>query len=145
MLDIGGWEFLLVLVLGIIIFRPRDLPRVIQTWSGLMRRVRHNVREFQSGLEEVAREAEFDKVSDSVKTIGEPIGSVGKEIMDVLDREDDLTDLGRLNKDSAEEHFVDYDVSNFIEENEIRVPENLKKVKDNPANREENDDPEKAV
>lgn len=110
-----------------------------------MRRVRHNVREFQSGLEEVAREAEFDKVSDSVKTIGEPIGSVGKEIMDVLDREDDLTDLGRLNKDSAEEHFVDYDVSNFIEENEIRVPENLKKVKDNPANREENDDPEKAV
>ena len=38
MLDIGGWEFLLIAILGIIIIGPKELPGAIRTVTMFMRR-----------------------------------------------------------------------------------------------------------
>jgi sec-independent protein translocase protein TatB len=57
MFDIGGWEFLLIAILGIIIVGPKELPGAIRTVSMFVRRARELARDFQSGLEDVAREA----------------------------------------------------------------------------------------
>ena len=62
MFDIGGWEFLLIVILGIIIIGPKELPGAIRTVTGFVRRARELSREFQSGLEEVARQVELDKL-----------------------------------------------------------------------------------
>jgi len=40
MLDIGGWEFLLIAILGIMIIGPKELPGAIRTVSMFVRRAR---------------------------------------------------------------------------------------------------------
>ncbi len=62
MLDIGSWEFLLIVVIGLLVIGPRDLPGAIRTISGWVRRARELAREFQGGLEDIARDTEMDKV-----------------------------------------------------------------------------------
>ena len=66
MFDIGGWEFLLIAILGIIIIGPKELPGAIRTVSIFVRRARELARDFQSGLEDVAREAELDKLGEDL-------------------------------------------------------------------------------
>lgn len=66
MLDIGGWEFLLIVVLGIIVIGPRDLPGAVRTVMAFVRRAREMAREFQSGLEDIARETDLQRVADEV-------------------------------------------------------------------------------
>ena len=55
MFDIGGWEFLVIAVLASVIIGPKDLPatvRMVTTWLG---RLRGFARDFQSGLDDIAR------------------------------------------------------------------------------------------
>ena len=56
MFDIGGWEFLVVIVIAIIVIGPKDLPGTIRTVTGWIRKARELAREFQSGLDDLARE-----------------------------------------------------------------------------------------
>lgn len=68
MFDIGGWEFLIVIVIAIIVIGPKDLPGTIRTVTGWIRRARELAREFQSGLEDLARETDMDKVKDDIQS-----------------------------------------------------------------------------
>ena len=69
MFDIGGWEFLLIAILGIIVVGPKELHRAIRTVRIFIAKTRNLTRDFQAGLEEVAREADLDRVSDELKEI----------------------------------------------------------------------------
>lgn len=69
MFDLGWQEFLLVAIITIIVVGPKDLPRVIRSVSQWVRKARSMAREFQSSLEEVAREAELDDVRREVQSI----------------------------------------------------------------------------
>lgn len=62
MLDIGGWEIFVILALALIIVGPKDLPvlvRRVGTWVG---KARAMARDFQSGMNEAAREMELDEL-----------------------------------------------------------------------------------
>ena len=59
MLDIGSWEFMLIIVLGIVVIGPKELPGVIRAVGAWVRRAKELAREFQGGLEEIARETEI--------------------------------------------------------------------------------------
>ena len=62
MFDIGWTEMMVIAVLAIIVIGPKDLPGMLRTigkWTG---RARALAREFQSSLDEVAREAELDEI-----------------------------------------------------------------------------------
>ena len=96
MLDIGSWEFLIVIVIALIVIGPKDLPGMVRTVSQWIRRARELAREFQGGLEDMAREAELDKVKDSLQAELDPDGMVNtikRDIEDEIETEwlDDAT------------------------------------------------------
>ena len=123
MFDIGGWEFLLIAILGIIIIGPKELPGAIQAVSGFVRKAREMAREFQSGLEEVARDAELDKVSETVKTAADPVGHVRQEIMESVDPDGDIKEAMDFDTGWTDDDLVDYDDPEFAEENKIAAPD----------------------
>ncbi len=90
MLDIGSWEFLIVIVIALIVIGPKDLPALVRTVSYWVRRARELAREFQGGLEDMAREVELDKVKDSLTAEIDPDGMVNtikREIEDEIEDE----------------------------------------------------------
>ena len=68
MLDIGWTEMLVIAVIAIIVIGPRDLPKMLKTVGGWVRKARATVRELQTGIEDMAREAELDEVKKSVES-----------------------------------------------------------------------------
>ena len=89
MLDIGSWEFLIVIVIALIVVGPKELPGLVRTVSQWVRRARELAREFQGGLEDIAREAELDKVKDSIQTEIDPDGVVNTIKRDIEDEIED--------------------------------------------------------
>ena len=68
MLDIGWTEMLMIAVIAIVVIGPRDLPKMLKTVGGWVRKARSTVRELQTGIEDMAREAELDEVKKSVES-----------------------------------------------------------------------------
>ena len=68
MLDIGWTEMLMIGVIAIVVIGPRDLPKMLKTVGGWVRKARATVRELQTGIEDMAREAELDEVKKSVES-----------------------------------------------------------------------------
>ena len=62
MFDIGGWEFLLIIMLALLIIGPRDLPLAIRTITHWIRKARSLAEEFRYNLDDIATQAEIDKV-----------------------------------------------------------------------------------
>lgn len=122
MFDIGGWEFLLVAILGIIIIGPKELPGVIRTVSMFVRRARGLAREFQSGLEEVAREAELDGITDGIKDIGNPAASIRERIQKTIDPDDEMRQAMDYDPDWRDDDLTDY-AEEFGDENKMLAPE----------------------
>ena len=92
MFDIGGWEFLVIAVLAIVIIGPKDLPTTVRTLTGWVRRARELARDFQSGLDEVAREVELDEIKNTVSLDDIAGGnSIRKSIENAVDPDGELT------------------------------------------------------
>ncbi len=68
MLDIGWTEMLAIAVIAIVVIGPRDLPKMLKTVGGWVRKARAAVRELQTGIEDMAREAELDEMKKSVES-----------------------------------------------------------------------------
>jgi sec-independent protein translocase protein TatB len=67
MFDIGWQELFLIAVVTLIVVGPKDLPKVLRTAARFMQKARAMSREFQSGLAEMAREAELDEIKQRVE------------------------------------------------------------------------------
>ncbi len=91
MLDIGSWEFLLIIMLGIVVIGPKELPGVIRSVGHWVRRAKDLAREFQGGLEEIARETEIDKFKDDLESELGDANSIGREIADAVDPNGEFT------------------------------------------------------
>ena len=126
MFDIGGWEFLLIAILGIIVIGHKELPGAIRTVTSFVRRARELAREFQSGLEAVARETELDKVGDDIRNIADPRAAtegIRKEIEDTIDPDGDMRDAMKYDSDWSDDDLLDYDSPEFDDENKIAGPQ----------------------
>jgi len=66
MFDIGGWEFLIIMIIALVVIGPKDLPATIRNVSGWVRKARSLAREFQGGLSDIARETELDQVRGEI-------------------------------------------------------------------------------
>lgn len=62
MLDIGWQELFLIAVVTIIVVGPKEIPRVLRTVMLWIRKVKDMAREFQSSIDDIAREAELDDI-----------------------------------------------------------------------------------
>lgn len=62
MLDIGWTELAVIVVVALIVIGPKDLPMVLKTVGGWVRKARMLTREFQSSIDDMVREAELEDV-----------------------------------------------------------------------------------
>ncbi|MBM3559989.1 MAG: twin-arginine translocase subunit TatB [Alphaproteobacteria bacterium] len=62
MFDIGWSELLVIVVVALIFIGPRDLPATIRTVSAFIRKIRRMAWDFQSSLEDMARETGVTEV-----------------------------------------------------------------------------------
>lgn len=69
MFDIGWPELLLIMVVALVVIGPKDLPAAIRTVTTILRKVRGMAAEFQSGLEDIAREAGVDDIKSSIDDV----------------------------------------------------------------------------
>lgn len=106
MFDIGWQELFLIGVVALIVVGPKDLPKVLRTAARVMQKARAMSREFQSGLAEMAREAELDEIKRKVE--GATRFDLGDELRKSVDptgklsADFDPTEFNRQLKESVE-------------------------------------------
>jgi sec-independent protein translocase protein TatB len=83
MFDIGWSEMALILLVALVVIGPRDLPRVARTMGRWVAKGRAMAREFQTALEDMAREAELDKVKTEIEKAGRT--NLGKAVENTID------------------------------------------------------------
>ncbi len=69
MLDVGWSELLILGVLALIVVGPKELPRLMRTVGQWVNRARKMARDFQRGMEDVAREADLEELADARKML----------------------------------------------------------------------------
>jgi sec-independent protein translocase protein TatB len=87
MLDIGSTELLVVAILTILIFGPKELPTVLRTVTQFVSKLRGMARDFQRTMDDVARETELDKLKDDVKDVAN-----GNSMLDPTGTENNMFD-----------------------------------------------------
>lgn len=72
MLDIGAMELFVVAILALVVVGPKELPRLLRTVGGLVRKARELTAEFRDGVETLAAEAEreIDPFAEERKSEG---------------------------------------------------------------------------
>ena len=87
MFDIGWSEMALILLVALIVIGPKDLPRVARTVGQWVGKGRAMARE--RALEDMAREAELDKVKSEIEKAGRT--DIGKTIEKSIDPTGELS------------------------------------------------------
>jgi len=123
MFDIGWQELFIVAILAVIVVGPKELPRVLRTVMGLVRKARMLARDFQDGLEDVVREADLDDMKNQIGGLAD--GNLAKTIEDTLDptgeiaKDLDMTeiqnDIGKMATESSTPEQIEPAVPDEIE------------------------------
>ena len=113
MLDIGGWEFLVVAFVLIMVVGPKELPRMLRSFTQFSRSMRKMAREFTDGMNQIANDAEvaelkkamneaksgdLDNLANAIDPGGEFGGSV-RDLKDSMDKDaatEDIKDIGNM-------------------------------------------------
>ena len=108
MFDIGWPEIFVVGVITLIVVGPKEIPHVLRNVMGWVKKARSLAREFQSGVDDMVREAELDKLKDNVVGGGEEALDFGNMIDPDGDAEKaldfDIPDLEAEFKDEIKEY-----------------------------------------
>ncbi|NEO17798.1 Sec-independent protein translocase protein TatB [Moorena sp. SIO3E8] len=95
MFDIGWSEMMIVAVLALLVIGPKELPRTMRQVAHWFGKAKSLAREFQSGLDDIVREADLEDARKALNTTRnfspnkmlsdaiDPTGSVTDEIKDV--------------------------------------------------------------
>ena len=124
MFDIGGWEFLIVIVIAIIVIGPKDLPGAIRTVTRWIRRARELAREFQSGIDDLARETDMDNVKNEIQSglglydIADTGNSIRNQIENTIDPD------GTIGS-ALEEEKYEFEEDGPVADNSFEEDENL--------------------
>ena len=63
-----GWpEMFVIAVATILVVGPKEIPRVLRTITLWVRKIKGMAREFQSSLDEIARDAELDDIKKEIQ------------------------------------------------------------------------------
>ena len=87
MLDIGGWEFLLVAFVLVMVVGPKELPAMLRSFTKLTRQMRSVAREFTDGMNQIAVDAEVAEVK---KAISQARSGDLDAVAAAIDRDGDL-------------------------------------------------------
>lgn len=87
MFDIGWSEMLVIGVVALVVLGPKELPGALKTFAYWTKQARKLAREFQSGVDDMIRQAELD---DAKKLVEETKRSINREIENSIDPTGDL-------------------------------------------------------
>ena len=118
MFDIGWQELFIVAILALIVVGPKDLPRVLRTVMGLVRKARLMARDFQDGIDEVVREADLDDMKNKIENLSD--NDITDTVKEALDPTGDLAgdlDMTEIQEDldSAAKGSVSDDVADVAD------------------------------
>jgi len=129
--DIGGWEFLLIIMLALLIIGPKDLPLAIRTITQWIRKARALAQDFQYNLDDIATQAEIDKVkTDLVADTGfsDMKTEIEESLKAEIDPEGDLDASIQSFRNSVDnQEFLDIDPSEDNMSSEINSSEEAKR------------------
>ena len=69
MLDIGGWEFLLVAFVLLMVVGPKELPNMLRGFTRAVRRIRGMASEFTRGMEDLASDNELGDLKSTIADV----------------------------------------------------------------------------
>ena len=107
MLDIGGWEVLIVAFVLIMVVGPKELPKMLRGFTRIIRQVRSMASEFSRGMQTMADEAELGDIKGAVEEVKR--GNLSG-VADAIDPGGNLKDSVEDLKNSARETGLREDV-----------------------------------
>jgi len=120
MLDIGGWEFLVVAFVLLMVVGPKELPNLLRGFTRAVRRIRSMASEFTRGMEDLASDNELgdlkstiadvksgnlDRIADKIDPAGELKESVSgiKSNGDFDDAIEELSNIKNIGGDTGQQ------------------------------------------
>lgn len=85
MFDIGWAEMGVIALVTLVVMGPKELPNALRTFAYWVKKVRGLAREFQSGVDQLIREAELDEAKKKLQAAASL--NVNREIQKVVDPE----------------------------------------------------------
>ena len=113
MFDVGWQELFIIGLVAIVVIGPKDLPRVLRTVTLGIRKVRGMARDFQDGLEELARDADLQELrkeiedgvggdlQDELESIGDPARDVEESVREIGEALDE-PEISKISSATAE-------------------------------------------
>lgn len=83
MFDLGWGELLIVGAVALIVLGPKELPTALRTITNLTKSARRLAGEFQSGINEIVREAELEDARKAAQSMTK--GSISQAIEKAVD------------------------------------------------------------
>ena len=98
MFDLGWSELLVVGAVALVVLGPKELPNALRTITNLTKSARRLAGEFQSGINEIVREAELDDARKAAQSMTK--GSISKAIEKAVDPTGEMkSSVSSLEKD----------------------------------------------
>lgn len=88
MFDIAWSELGVIAVVALVVIGPKDLPKVLRTVGQWTSKARAMAREFQSGIDDMVREAELDELRKAAKQVSD--FSIENEVKKTFDPDGSL-------------------------------------------------------
>ncbi|MBT5110610.1 MAG: twin-arginine translocase subunit TatB [Rhodospirillaceae bacterium] len=89
MLDVGWQELFIIAVITIIVVGPKEIPTVLRSVMSWVRRIKEMAREFQSGIDDIARESELNELRQEIENTANI--DLDKEIENVIDPDGEMS------------------------------------------------------
>ena len=86
MFDIGWTELLVIGVVALIVIGPKDLPVMFQQLGRFTGKLRMMAREFQSAMEQAAKESGVSEAAADLKSMASPKGTGLDKVREAADR-----------------------------------------------------------
>lgn len=111
MLDIGKAELLIMIVVILLVMGPKELPRILRSMFGMVRKVRSMANDFQNQMEELARDSDLEDIQKGIQSVNSKQGQ--DKLLSALGVDEDLQnnlkdadknldkDLNELKKDAS--------------------------------------------
>ncbi len=93
MFDIGWSEMALIALIALVVIGPKELPKAMRSVAKWVRKARSLAREFQSGVDDMIRDADLDDARKTLEATSK--FDVGKVVEDTIDPSGGLRDEAR--------------------------------------------------
>ncbi len=82
MFEISWSELLILAVVTLIFVGPKDMPVFFNTLGRYMGAIRRQANEFRRHFEDAMREAEFERINEEVRQLGDEMTGAMREVVD---------------------------------------------------------------